>query len=285
MVYNFSLAPLVLHSFAGGNAEKLTRWAQSLALPLQNVTFFNFLASHDGIGLNPVRGILSDEEIDGLVRRAQAHGGFISTKNMPDGSLAPYEMNINYLDALSNPMQNEPPELAARKFLTAHAILLSLQGVPGIYFHSLFGSRGDRAGAIASGIPRRINREKLDRRPLELELVTPQSLRHQVWTGMERLLRIRRAQTAFHPLAAQQVLETDPRVFALLRTSRDARQQVLCLHNVSATTVPLDSLLPKSPATWTNLFTGQRYDSSGPDTTSAELAGYQTLWLQARNGF
>ena len=145
-----------------GNAEKLTRWAQSLALPSDRVTFFNFLASHDGIGLNPARGILSDAEIDALVRRTLAHGGFISYKDMPDGSQAPYEMNINYLDALSNPAASEPAELAARKFLTAHAIMLSLQGVPGIYFHSLFGSRGDRAGAEASGIPRRINREKLD---------------------------------------------------------------------------------------------------------------------------
>ena len=147
LVYNFALPPLVLHALHTGNAEKLTRWAQALALPSDRVTFFNFLASHDGIGLNPARGILSDAEIDALVQRTLEHGGFISYKDMPDGSRLPYEMNINYLDALSNPAEGEPVELAARKFLTAHAILLSLQGVPGIYFHSMFGSRGDRAGA------------------------------------------------------------------------------------------------------------------------------------------
>src|SRR4030095_9210377 len=103
------------------------------------------------------RGILSDGEINAMIERVKIHGGFISYKNMPDGSQVPYEMNINYLAALSNPSRNEPNELATRKLLTAHAIMLSLQGVPGIYFHSLFGSRGDRAGAESSGIKRRIN--------------------------------------------------------------------------------------------------------------------------------
>jgi sucrose phosphorylase len=206
LVYNFALPPLVLHSFATGNAAQLTRWAQSLALPSARVTFFNFLASHDGIGLNPARGILNDAEIDALVRRTLKHGGLISYKDMPDGSRLPYEMNINYLDALSNPAEREPAALAARKFLTAHAILLSLQGVPGIYFHSMFGSRGDRAGAEAGGIPRQINREKLDRFRLEEQLHQAPALRPCVWCGFKELLRIRRAHCAFHPQAAQRVL-------------------------------------------------------------------------------
>ena len=118
LVYNFSLPPLTLHSLQTGDATALTRWAQSLALPSERVTWFNFLASHDGIGVNPARGILSEAEIDALVTRTLAHGGFVSCKHNADGSASPYELNINYLDALSNPAAGEPPELAARKFLT-----------------------------------------------------------------------------------------------------------------------------------------------------------------------
>jgi sucrose phosphorylase len=237
LVYNFALPPLVLHTMATGNADKLACWARSLSLPTDRVTFFNFLASHDGVGLNPVRGILSDSEIDALVRRALEHGGFISYKDMPDGSRLPYEMNINYLDALSNPAAKESPDRAARKFVTTHAILLSLQGVPGLYFHSLFGSRGDRAGAEVSGIPRRINREKLDCDRLESELADPGSLRAQVLRGLLRLLAVRRAQQAFDPRSAQEILDLDGRVFGVLRVPRVAGQPVLCLHNVSADTV------------------------------------------------
>ena len=244
LVYNFALPPLVLHAMQTGNAEKLTRWARSLALPSDRVTFFNFLASHDGIGLNPARGILSDAEIAALVRRTEKHGGFISRRNMPDGSQAPYEMNISYLDALSNPAMAETPELSARRFLTTQAIMLCLQGVPGIYFHSLFGSRGDRRGAEASGIKRRINREKLERRRLEAGLADSTSTPARVFGGYRALLEFRRTHPALAPAAPQRVLDLDPRVFAVLRATRDGRDSVLCLHNVSAGEVVVQPMDP-----------------------------------------
>jgi sucrose phosphorylase len=285
LVYNFALPPLVLHSITTGNAEKLTHWAQSLALPSDQVTFFSFLASHDGIGLNPVRGILSDAEIETLVRRTLEHGGFISYKDMPDGTRLPYEMNINYLDALSNPAERERAEVAARKFLTAHAILLSLQGVPGIYFHSLFGSRGDRTGAETSGIPRRINREKLDRARLEAELSEARSLRGCIWRGLKQLLQVRSSASAFHPQAAQCVLATDGRVFAVSRIPPEKEDRVLCLHNVSAQPVSVTGLLAEmaSAPTWTDLLTGRRYRPGGRGRPVVELDGFQTLWLHAEN--
>ena len=238
LVYNFALPPLVLHSLATGNAEKLTRWAQSLKLPSNRVTFFNFLASHDGIGVNPARGILNEEEIDALVSRTLKHGGFISYKNNPDGSRSPYEMNINYFDALSNPSGDEPIEIQIKRFLCAQAIMLALAGVPGIYFHSLFGSRGDRAGAEASGIPRRINRKKLERVELENELAEPNSLRARVFEEMRKMLQVRASEPAFNPTAAQRVVEIDSQILAIERISANG-QKIFCLHNVSDASVQI----------------------------------------------
>ena len=280
LVYNFALPPLVLHSFATGNAVKLTRWAQSLTLPSDRVAFFNFLASHDGIGLNPAQGILTKAEIEALASRALAHGGFLSFKELPDHTQVPYELNINYLDALSNPRRGEPAELAARKFLTAHAILLSLQGVPGIYFHSLLGSRGDRAGAETSGLKRRINREKLARAQLESELAEAGSLRACVFGGLNKLLRIRRQHRAFHPQAAQRVLAGDRRLFAVYRASLDGRQRLLCLHNVTSQTVSASRLVQAAECApfWTELISGDRYQPA-----NVRLKGYQTLWLRAED--
>lgn len=237
LVYNFALPPLVLHTFATGDATKLTLWARSLELPSDRVAFFNFLASHDGIGLNPARGILAPGEIDALVDRAGRHGGFVSYKHQPDGSQIPYEMNLNFFDALSSPSGGEPIDVQISRMLCAHAIQLALAGLPGIYFHSLFGSRGDRHGAEASGIPRRINREKLTLAALERDLSDPISLRARVFAGLKELLAARRSSAAFHPTAPQEIVTDDPRLFVVRRTSPDGRETVLCLHNISATPV------------------------------------------------
>ena len=234
LVYNFALPPLVLHAITTGNTAKLTRWAASLEFPSNEVTFFNFLASHDGIGINPARGILSEAEINALVERAQAHGGLVSYKHNPDGSKSPYELNINYFDALSNPAAREPIETQVDRFIVAQAIMLSLRGVPGIYFHSLFGSRGDRAGAETSGIPRRINRQKLSGDEVERDLSRPDSLRSRVFLRYKTLLSQRGAGSAFHPCGQQEVIDCGEHVFAVLRVSPDETQQVLCLHNVTS---------------------------------------------------
>jgi sucrose phosphorylase len=233
LVYNFALPPLVLHAIATGRADALTGWASALRLPSNEVTFFNFLASHDGIGINPVRGILPQADIDALVSRVEAHGGFISYKQNQDGSRSPYEMNINYFDALSDPNAPDPLERQVARFLVAHAIMLAMPGVPGIYFHSLFGSRGDRAGAETSGIPRRINREKLTLAALEGDLADPASLRSRVLAGFGGLLRQRGSRDAFHPGGRVEVVAADPRVFALRRCAPGGGSAVLCLHNVS----------------------------------------------------
>jgi glycosidase len=244
LVYNFALPPLVLHTLATGDATRLTRWAQALRPPSAQTAFFNFLASHDGIGVNPARGILTDAEIDALVARTVAHGGFISYKHLPDQSKVPYEMNISLFDALSNPAAAEPAEIAIARFRCAHAIQLSLAGMPGIYFHSLFGSRGDRRGAETSGIPRRINREKLDRAALERELAQPDSRRARVFGELRTLLQARSLSAAFHPAGAQEVLAADPRLFVVRRTSPDGHHRVLCVQNV--TSAPVHARLPQS---------------------------------------
>lgn len=228
MVYNFALPPLVLHTLHTGDASVLTRWTARLETPSANTTFCNFLASHDGIGLNPARGLLAEEEIAGLVELAQRAGGYAGMKSMPDGSQAPYELNVNYFDALA---VGHDEVNAVRRFTVAHAIAFALAGIPGIYFHSLFGSRGDRAGAETSGIPRRINREKLDAHALARELDDRGSPRHRLHSNLAELLRRRAACPAFAPSAPQRVLDAGPGLFALERGH--AGDALLCLHEIS----------------------------------------------------
>jgi glucosylglycerate phosphorylase len=273
MVYNFSLPPLVIHAFQTGSAETLSRWAASLALPA-GATFFNFLASHDGIGLNPLRGILREEEIDVIVERIRTHGGLVSFKDMADGTKRPYELNINFFDALNDPFAAEPVETQVDRFVTAHAILLAMRGVPAIYFHSLVGSRSWREGALASGHNRTINRKKLDREQLEDLLSDPDTLPVRVFHRLIHLLKIRAEQPAFHPNGAQDVVSVAPGIFGLLRTSSDGRQKILCLHNISNREEQLENRELNDRWMY-DLIENNRRNAETP----ISLKPYQTLWL------
>lgn len=232
MVYQFPLPPLVLYSFLAQNAEKLSGWAASLAPTPAGSTFFNFLASHDGIGMRPTEGILTDEEQKRVVQAVLDHGGLVSYRDNGDGTRSPYELNISYIDALSAPDESE--EVRAARMVAAHAILLSVVGVPGIYIHSLLGSRSDRAAAQASGINRRINRQKLKAACLDKEL---QGARGLVFGPLKRLLGLRAQQPAFAPSAAQEVCEVDPRLFCVRRTDPKTGQRLLAVVNVSGSEV------------------------------------------------
>ena len=252
MVYNFALPPLVLHTLLSGDATALNRWAAALQTPSPETTFFNFLASHDGIGINPARGILSEEEIEALVRTAREAGGFVSMKSLPGGGEVPYELNVNFFDALATGVDLET---ALGRFLAAHAIAFSLAGIPGLYFHSLFGSRGDLDGAKTSGIPRRINRQKFPLETLEAELAKPGSLRARIFTGLSQFLRVRKSQPAFAPASPQVLEDFGPRLVAIRRG--EGAGSVLCLQEISGepAEVPLDGR-------WQDLLSGLIHSGS-----------------------
>ena len=252
MVYNFALPPLTLHALQTGDGRVLSDWAARLRLPSSEVTFFNFLASHDGIGLNPARGLLAESEIERLIERVQRAGGLVSYKTNPDGTQSAYELNVNYFDALAEPERSDGLDIAEARFLVAQAIMLALQGVPGLYVHSLVGSRGWPEGAELSGQKRTINRQKFELDALRVELRDPQSRRARIYRRMLEWLRARAACPAFDPFGSQRVLEAHPGAFVLLRESGVA--QALCCFNLrdKALSLRLEGL----DGTWRDLVGG-----------------------------
>ena len=283
MVYNFALPPLVLHTFYAGNSSIISKWAAELKLLSSRTTFFNFLASHDGIGINPARGILSDIEIDALIKQAIQHGGLVSYKDDASGTQRPYELNINYFDALSNPYAEESFTTQVNRFMTAQAIMLALLGVPGIYFHSLFGSRGWREGVDLTRRNRTINRQKFDLAAFENDLADETSLRNQVFNRYAQYLRARNASPAFHPHGGQRVLDYGEAIFAILRISPDGSRRVLCLHNISnqlqSVKVNLEDVFNSSPGRLIDLITNHLMDDP---LNKLILQPYQTLWLETK---
>lgn len=267
MVYQFPLPPLTLHAFLRGDASWLRQWAKSLEQETfpDNTTFFNFLASHDGIGLRPVENILSTEEKTFLVSEVERKQGRISWRTNPDGSQSPYEMNINFLSALSEP--GEGPDVQVARFSAAHAILFMLQGVPAIYYHSLLGSENDLNGMKTSGINRRINREKLDFAATHQALITSGSLQARIYTALSKLLRVRKQHPAFSPSASQQVLELPKALFGVKR--QITGETLYCVVNVTGITQSLSL-----PVEGTDLLTGSTFNGV------CQLTGWQTVWIR-----
>ncbi len=269
LVYQFPLPPLILHTLRTGDARRLSDWAQTVQRVSERTTYFNFTASHDGIGLRPAVGILSDAEIAALVELTGAHGGYVSQKNNPDGTQSPYELNVTYFDAITDPaVTARDPQTAVDRFIVSQAIMLAFVGVPGIYLSSLFGRRNDRAGVEATGRYRSINREKLDADQLLAALDDPASLSGRVFRRYRHLLDLRGREAAFHPLGSQTVLDFDPRLFALERVSPDGAARLLAIHNVSG-----DLVAVTLPHAGINRLDGERL--SGTVT----LAPYQFIWL------
>lgn len=284
MVYNFSLPPLVLHAFQSGSAKRLSLWVDGLSLPSSKVTFFNFLASHDGIGLTPLKGILEDSEIDELARYIETLGGHVSYKTNPDGTESPYELNINYYDALTDskkPSKSEGDQI--NRFLCAHAIMFALRGVPGIYFHSLFGSTGWPAGVEKTGQPRTNNREKLYLTELNRGLEQSASRRSQIYSRMSGLLKVRKKCDAFAPQSPQQILFLDDRLFSLIRRSTSEKNEVICIHNVTSENVNIRVNFQDfgvATGRYTRL-AGEGTLSSLEDSIKISLPAYTFLWAGA----
>jgi glucosylglycerate phosphorylase len=268
MVYQFPLPPLTLFSFHTQNACKLLEWADRLEPTSDATTFFNFLASHDGIGLRATEGILTDEERQLLVDKTIEHGGRVSYRDNGDGTKSPYELNITYLDALTHPSEGEDKRI--KRFLAAHTIVLSMAGVPGIYIHSLLGSRNDYKGMEESGINRRINREKIDKDRLYTELES-NTLRRNIFVQLSELIQRRRTQKAFSPQARQEVLFLDEQVFSILRTNEQTGDQILVLVNVSEQNIGLKTK-----------YAGIDLISNQPIDKMISLRPYQAMWIKTK---
>ena len=271
MVYQFSLPPLVLHAIHTGSARALRQWASSLDLSSNDTTFFNFLASHDGIGLNPARGILSEVEIVSLVRDLALEGALVSYKNNPDGSTSPYEINVTFLDALNREADDDATRL--KRFLLAHAILLVFPGVPAIYVQSILGGRNHYDGVRAAGHNRAINRQKYDLQQIEAALAGGDWLRQQIYTRLSQLIQLRRRQPAFHPDNPMTIYDSENALLVLSRHQPESGCGLLCVFNLSGRSV--ETRLPVAH-TLQDVVSGEKIDGTQP----VKLDAWQFMWLR-----
>lgn len=228
-VYQFALPPLTLHTFISQDSTKISKWASEIELK-GNSTFFNFLASHDGIGMRPVEGILDSIQLENIIDKVKENGAKFSYKNNPDGTESIYEINVTYFDAIK-----ENDEFDCQRFIAAHAILLAMPGVPAIYYNSILGSINYYEGVVESGINRRINREKFEIEKISYELENDPR-RNKIYTGICELIKLRKKYDAFNPYSQFEIINLDKSLFTI---QRFGTTNILVIINISKNSVEI----------------------------------------------
>jgi sucrose phosphorylase len=272
MVYQFSLPPLLLHALFSGTSRYLNQWASEIPELAPTQTFLNYTASHDGIGVRPLEGLLPGEEIRELLEGMTRFRGQISNKVNPDGSLSPYEINITYLDALKGNRDGIDGYQEAR-FICSQAIMMSLQGIPAFYLNSLVGTANDEEGVKVSGRVRSINRKLWQEDELKT-MLSEETVHRRLFGELCRLIKIRRDYPLFHPGCQQEILMLDDRLFAFKRMNLQTGERIYCLSNVTDRPIEIKGILGARKK-------GYDLISAGPAGTSDRILfnPYQMRWI------
>ncbi|MBN2866948.1 MAG: sugar phosphorylase [Thiotrichales bacterium] len=280
MVYQFALAPLILHALHRSDGSYLTKWALELAPPPDGCTFLNFTASHDGIGVRPVEGILPKREVEDLITGMHRLEGFVSTKSNPDGSESPYEINIALFSAFRETYNsNGPDQWQVDRFICSQNIMMTLQGIPAFYIHSLIATPNDRDGVEQTGRTRSINRKSWDYDYLQALIDSGRTSNAEVLKRLTNILQRRKKHKSFHPDTPQKILDLGSDFFALWRDDKDLKFPLLAIHNLTPEIKLMD--LSKIEGLdrhsyWVNLL-----DNGGVSSVEERyvLQPYQSVWL------
>jgi len=281
VIYNFSLPPLLINTLVTGDCRHLKTWLMSMPPAQMGTTYLNFIASHDGVGMRPTDGLLSEEEKQRLVNTMESFGGKVSFRRTSDGRDQPYEINIALYDALKGTAGNGADHWQLQRFICAHTVMLALEGIPAFYIHSLLATENDVERVEHTGRLRSINRSQWQLADLEDELKNPLSHHSKAYQELKRLITIRRRQPAFHPNATQFTLHLGLKLFGFWRQSMRRDQSIFCIHNISdeVQQVALSDINLIGTDHWLDLIAGTTIDDLSGSIT---LKPYQSVWLSNR---
>ena len=276
-IYNFTLPPLLLWTLLMGDSTALRKWSMSMPPAKEQTTYFNFIASHDGIGLRPTENILTDQERGTLIDIVKEFGGVISNRKKPDGTETVYELNIALLDAMKGTFKGID-HMQVERFIACHAIMLSLEGIPAFYIHSVLGTTNDYELMKKNSQNRSINRKSWDINEIKNKLLDDKSINNQVYKSIINLIKIRKKQPAFHPNAIQFTFNLGKNFFGIWRQSLDKKQSIFSVTNVTNIFQYLDltELNLIESEKWWDLISSKDIDDI---KSTIALKAYQTVWI------
>ena len=272
-IYNFSLPPLLIHAFLFENSSYLNKWSKKLPNAKFQNSYLNFIASHDGIGMRPTEGILNERSLNNFLKRLKKNGSKFSYRKVQNKSKKVYEANITVFDALKKSDTDPNGKFFLERYIAAHAIMISFEGIPAIYFNSLFGKSNDEAKYVITGNNRDINRYKWSYENITKKLNNKNSKQSIFYQNLGKLLEIKRKQKAFHPNAKRLNINLGSKLFCFKRTSLDKKQTIISITNCSS--VDQYPKLNKKYSKWKNII-NPKINSLNK---SFKLKPFETMWL------
>ena len=272
-VYNFSLPPLLIHAFLFENSSYLNQWSRKLPSTKHGNCYLNFIASHDGIGIRPTEGILNEKTLSSFLKRLKKNGSKFSYRKVQNKSKKVYEANITVFDALRKSDFDPKGLFFLERYISAHAIMISFEGVPAVYFNSLFGKSNDEAKYIITGNNRDVNRYKWNFNNITTKLRDKKSKQSIFYRNIGALLETKRKQKAFHPNASRININLGPKIFCFKRISKDKKQSIICMTNLSS---KIQTPNFKKIGNYRDLLNSNLKFREG---TSLILKPFQTVWL------
>ena len=277
-IYNFSLPPLIVNTFLFEDSVALTKWSMKMPPAQLGNAYLNFIASHDGIGMRPAEGILSDKEIKKMLQRLKKNGSKFSMRKLSNNEEKVYEANISLFNALQFTDSDLKGKFALKRFIAAHCIILAIEGVPAFYFNSLFATKNDEETFANTGVKRNLNRYKWHYSTLVDLIKTNNTIEKNCYEIFKKLISIRKIQPAFHPNATQFTLNLDKNIFAVWRQSRDRKQSIFALTNVSSKTIKFNTnkINLIDDEQWFDLLS---QETKITDDQYIKLMPFQSLWI------
>ena len=273
-IYNFSLPPLLIHAFLFENSSYLTKWSKSLPNAKLGNSYLNFIASHDGIGMRPTEGILNKRSLNSFLKRLKKNGSKFSYRKVQNKSKKVYEANITVFDALKKTDFDPNGKFFLERYIAAHAIMISFEGIPAVYFNSLFGKSNDDAKYVITGNNRDVNRYKWNYKNITKKLSDKNSKQSIFFKNLRKLLDVKKNQKAFHPNAKRLNINLGSKIFCFKRISLDKKQTIISITNCSS--LNQYPRLGKKYSKWKNIINSQ---INFIDDKTLKLKPFETIWL------
>ena len=275
LAYNFPLPPLLLEATVSGRADLLNTWLNGWPDLPEQTGLLNFTACHDGVGLRPLEGLMSDQRLLRLLIGCEQRGGLVSHRRRSDGEDVPYEINISWWSAMADG-GIDPAFLQRERFLLTQLLVMALPGVPAFYLPALLAAPNDLARFRRTGQRRDLNRPQFRTDALERRLEDPDSDARAVLTSLRHALAVRSTQPALHPDATLAVLSAGRSDRVILQRTR-AGQTLVAVHNMTSSrqTLRLSLLGGVADRAWTDCLSGRVM----PPNQLQALEPYAVQWL------